>query len=187
MADHVAKLATPVGERDHARGPLSAPLVLLEYGDYECPHCGTAYQVVKELCAAFGAELTFVYRNFPLTNVHTHAQRAAETAEWAGLAGRFWDMHDYLFEHQNRLDDRGLLAAAAALALDARDLQHAWQSYRLIPRVKEDFLGGIESGVSGTPKFFINGRRHDGLATFAELSAALEAARDRPTTDDDRR
>jgi protein-disulfide isomerase len=181
MSDHAAKLATPVGERDHATGLSSAPLVLLEYGDYECSHCGTAYRVVKELCAAFGAELTFVYRNFPLTNIHAHAQRAAETAEWAGLAGRFWDMHDYLFEHQNRLDDRGLLAAATALDLDARDLQRAWQTYRLIPRVKEDFLGGIESGVSGTPKFFINGRRHDGPATFAELSAALEAARgDRP-------
>jgi protein-disulfide isomerase len=180
MSDH-AKLAMPVSERDHARGSLSAPLVLLEYGDYECPHCATAYPVVKELCTAFGAELTFVYRNFPLTNVHVHAQRAAETAEWAGLAERFWDMHDYLFEHHDRVDDRGLLAAAAALDLDARDLQHAWQTYRLIPRVKEDFLGGIESGVSGTPKFFINGRRHDGLATVAALSAALEAARgDRP-------
>jgi protein-disulfide isomerase len=177
MSEHAAKLATPVGERDHRRGSLSAPLVLLEYGDYECPHCGTAYRVVKELCAAFGVELVFVYRNFPLTNVHAHAQRAAETAEWAGLAGRFWDMHDYLFEHQERLDDRGLLAAATALGLDARDLQLAWQSYRLIPRVKEDFLGGIESGVSGTPRFFINGQRHDGAATFAELSAALEAAR----------
>lgn len=177
MSDHAAKLTTPVSARDHARGPLSAPLVLLEYGDYECAHCGTAYGVVKELSAAFGADLMFVYRNFPLTNVHTHAQRAAETAEWAGLAGRFWDMHDYLFEHQNRLDDRGLLGAAAALALDGSDLQRAWQSYRLIPRVKEDFLGGIESGVSGTPKFFINGQRHDGPSTFAELRAVLEAAR----------
>jgi protein-disulfide isomerase len=176
MSDHAAKLP-PVGERDHTRGSLSAPLVLLEYGDYECEHCATAYPVVKALCAAFGSELAFVYRNFPLTNVHVHAQRAAETAEWAALAGRFWDMHDHLFEHQDRLDDRGLRAAATALGLDARDLENAWSTYRLIPRVKEDFLGGIAGGVSGTPKFFINGRRHDGLSTLAELRAALAAAR----------
>jgi protein-disulfide isomerase len=177
MSDHALPLAVPVGERDHASGPLSAPLVLVEYGDYDCPHCGTAYPVIKQLREAFGDELTFVYRNFPLTSIHVHAQRAAETAEWAALAGRFWDMHDYLYEHQDRLDDRGLLAAAAKLGLDPRDLQNAWDSYALIPRVKEDFLGGIQSGVSGTPKFFINGRRHDGPATADELRAALEAAR----------
>src|SRR3954451_14771342 len=93
-------LAVPVGEGDHATGPITAPLVLVEYGDFECPHCATAYPVIQQLRAAFGAELTFVYRNFPLTSLHPHAQRAAETAEWAGLAGRFWDMHDALFEHR---------------------------------------------------------------------------------------
>jgi len=177
MSDPSDQLAIPVTERDHATGPLSAPLVLLEYGDYDCSHCGTAYPVIKQISAALGPDLTFVYRNFPLTNIHAHAQRAAETAEWAALTGRFWAMHDHLFEHQNRLDDRGLLAAAAALDLDPRDLKQAWDSHRLIPRVKEDFLGGIKSGVGGTPKFFINGRRYDGLATVDELRAALEAAR----------
>jgi len=177
MSDHEPQLTIPVGERDHATGPLSAPLVLVEYGDYQCSHCGDAYPVIKQVREAFGAALTFVYRNFPLTSVHEHAQRAAETAEWADLAGKFWAMHDRLFEHQDQLDDRGLLASAAKLALDPRELQKAWDSHALIPRVKEDFLGGLKSGVASTPKFFINGRRHDGLASVAELTAALEAAR----------
>jgi protein-disulfide isomerase len=174
MSDHVAHLTVPVSERDHATGPLSAALVLVEYGDFECPHCRDAYPVIAQLRAAFGEALTFVYRNFPLTSVHSHAQRAAETAEWAGLAGKFWQMHDQLLAHQDRLDDKGLLAAAAALGLVPRELQAAWDSHALIPRVKEDFLGGLKSGVTGTPKFFINGRRHDGAASIAALTAALD-------------
>jgi protein-disulfide isomerase len=177
MPDHAAHLAIPVDERDHATGPISAPLVLVEYGDYQCPHCGTAYPVLKEVRAAFGAELTFVFRNFPLTSVHAHAQRAAETAEWAALAGRFWEMHDHLYEHQDRLDDPGLRAAATALALDPRKLQEAWDNHALIPRVKEDLLGGIRSGVTGTPRLYLNGARYDGPVGVAELTAALAAAR----------
>lgn len=177
MSEHPAHLTIPVSERDHAIGPISAPLVLVEYGDYQCPYCGTAYPVLKELREAFGAELTFVFRNFPLTSIHEHAQRAAETAEWAGLAGRFWEMHDYLYEHQDRLDDRGLRSAATTLALDSRELQEAWDSHALIPRLKQDFLGGIQSGVTGVPKLFMNGARYDGLVGVAELTAALQAAR----------
>jgi len=177
MPDLAAHLTVPVSERDHATGPLSAALVLVEYGDFECPHCRDAYPVIGELRAAFGDALTFVYRNFPLTSVHKHAQRAAETAEWAGLAGKFWQMHDQLLEHQDRLDDKGLRAAAVAVGLAPSELQAAWDNHALIPRVKEDFLGGIKSGVTGTPKFFINGRRHDGPASLAALTAALEAAR----------
>jgi protein-disulfide isomerase len=177
MSDDVAHLIVPASERDHATGPLSAPLVLVEYGDYECPHCASAYPVIKQLRETFGTALTFVYRNFPLTSVHRYAQRAAETAEWAGLAGKFWQMHDHLFEHPHHLDDKGLRAAATALGLDPRALQTAWDTHALIPRVKEDFLGGIKSGVSGTPKFFVNGLRHDGPTGLAELTAALEAAR----------
>jgi protein-disulfide isomerase len=176
MPDHAAHLTIPVGERDHATGPISARLVLVEYGDYQCSYCGTAYPVLKALREAFGEELTFVFRNFPLTSVHEHAQRAAETAEWAGLAGRFWEMHDYLYEHQNRLDDGGLRSAAATLALDPRELQKAWDSHALIPRVKEDFLGGIQSGVTGVPKLFINSARYDGPVDVAGLTAALQAA-----------
>jgi len=120
--------------------------VLVEYGDYDCSHCGDAYPVIHQVRAAFGAALTFVYRNFPLTSIHVHAQRAAETAEWAALAGRFWEMHDELYEHQDRLDDRGLQAAAVKLGLDPRELRTAWNSHAMIPRVKEDFLGGLNSG-----------------------------------------
>ncbi|MBC7974691.1 MAG: DsbA family protein [Myxococcales bacterium] len=177
MAEHGAQLTIPVHERDHASGPITAPLVLVEYGDYDCSHCGDVYPVIRTLRARFGAALTFVYRNFPLTSIHVHAQRAAETAEWAALAGRFWEMHDDLYEHQSRLDDRGLLAAALRLGLDPRALQQAWDDYAMIPRVKEDFLGGIKSGVTGTPKFFVNGVRHDGVASLEGLTAALEAAR----------
>jgi protein-disulfide isomerase len=177
MSDHAAHLTIPVGERDHATGPISAPLVLVEYGDYQCSYCGTAYRVLKELREAFGATLVFAYRNFPLTGVHEHAQRAAETAEWAGLAGKFWEMHDHLYEHQDRLDDRGLRMAATALALDPRALQAAWDSYALIPRIKEDFLGGIQSGVTGAPRLFLNGARYDGTVGVAELTVALGAAR----------
>jgi len=177
MSGDAAVLTLPVTERDHATGPITAPLVLVEYGDYQCEHCATSYAVIKALRAAFGSELTVVFRNFPLTSIHDHAQRAAEAAEWAGLAGRFWDMHDYLYEHQHRLDDRGLLAAANALGLEPRDLQHAWDSHATIPRVKEDFLGGIANGVTGTPKLFLNGRRYDGQVTVAELTTALQAAR----------
>lgn len=177
MSDHAAHLTIPVRERDHATGPISARLVLVEYGDYQCSHCGTAYPVLKKLREVFGEELTFVFRNFPLTSVHEHAQRAAEAAEWAGLAGRFWEMHDHLYEHQDRLDDGGLRSAAKTLALDPRELQEAWDSHALIPRVKEDFLGGIQSGVTGVPKLFINGTRYDGPVGVGELTAALQAAR----------
>jgi len=177
MSEHEAQLSIPIHERDHATGALSAPLMLVEYGDYDCSHCGDAYPVIRELRRAFGAALTFVYRNFPLTSIHVHAQRAAETAEWAALAGKFWEMHDYLYEHQDRLDDRGLRAAAVELALDPRELQTTWETHAMIARVKEDFLGGIKSGVSGTPKLFINGLRYDGLVNVKDLTAALEAAR----------
>lgn len=172
----MSELTIPVHDRDQATGPLSAPLVVVEYGDYECPHCRAAFPVMRRLREIFGDALTLVYRHFPLTSVHPHAQRAAETAAWAAQLGRFWDMHDYLYTHQDQLDDRGLVAAARALGLDPAALQAAWASYALIPRIKEDFLGGIQSGVTGTPKLFLNGRRYDGAVTEAALAAALRSA-----------
>lgn len=177
MSEHAMRLTVPVSERDHVVGAASAKLELVEYGDYECPHCASAYGVLKDVRAALGDELRFVYRNFPLTSVHVHAQRAAETAEWAALHGRFWEMHDYLFEHHNDLTDRGLLAAAKALKLDGKSLQQTWENHAMIARIKEDFLAGIQSGVTGTPKLFINGARYEGAVTVADLTAALHAAR----------
>lgn len=166
----MSSLAIAVDARDHATGPITAPFVLLEYGDFECPHCQTAYPVLRALREE--RAFTLVYRHFPLTNVHPHAQRAAETAEWAAQHGRFWDMHDHLFEHK-RLDERGLLAAARELGLDAKALQHAWDTHAMIAAVKAQFLGGIESGVTATPKLFINGHRHDGRTTREALIPLL--------------
>jgi len=171
------QLTMPVSARDHARGGDDARLVLVEYGDYECPYCGAAFPVLQQIREAFGDELRMVYRNFPLTSVHAHAQRAAETAEWAAREGRFWEMHDYLFTHQHDLSDRGLLAAAKAIGLDGKRLQQAWDSHAMIARIKEDFLAGIQSGVTGTPKLFINGARYEGAVTVEALTAALVAAR----------
>jgi protein-disulfide isomerase len=169
------QLTVPVGERDHVEGDPSAPLTLLEYGDFECPQCGQAYPIVGELRRRFGARLRFAFRHFPLTNVHPHAQRAAETAEWAGGQQAFWRMHDALYEDQAHLGDAALLARARVLGLGQASLERAWAAYTYVPRIKEDFLGGIRSGVDGTPTFFINGVRHDGPWDLDSLAAALSA------------
>lgn len=172
-----ADLTLPAGARDHASGGGGdAPLTLVEYGDFECPQCAQAFGVIKELQAAFGARLRFVFRHFPLTNVHPHAQRAAETAEWAAASGKFWEMHDALFADRAHLADRDLLARARALGLDAADLERAWATHRYVPRVKEDFLSGLRSGAAGTPTFFINGARHEGAWDAVALTRALEKA-----------
>ena len=169
-------LAIPIGPRDHLFGSHHAPVVLVEYGDYECPYCGQAYPIVKELQRRFDDSLAFAFRNFPLTDMHPFALRAAETAEWAALARRFWPMHDYLFEHQDQLEAAELLEAAARLELDRHQLQTAWHDRALQPRVAEDIASGAASGVSGTPTFFINGVRHEGSWAFDDLAAAIAAA-----------
>lgn len=170
------RLRLPVGERDHAQGPPDAPLTLVEYGDYECPYCGMAYPIVKEVQRQMGERLRFVFRNFPLSNVHPYATKAAEAAELAGAQGQFWPMHDLLFEHQHALDTIHLARYAGQLGLDpaqfAADLTAGVQH----DHVREDFLSGVRSGVNGTPTFFINGVRHDGGYSAEDLLAALEAA-----------
>src|SRR2546423_12240032 len=113
-----ARLTLPVSQRDHQQGPETAPVTLVEYGDYECPYCGEAHPIVKELQRRLGDRLRFVFRNFPLTNAHPHAEHAAETAEAAGAQGKFWEMHDYLYEHQRALDDEHLETYAGTLGLD---------------------------------------------------------------------
>ncbi|HEV3217795.1 MAG TPA: thioredoxin domain-containing protein [Vicinamibacterales bacterium] len=168
-------LSPPVGARDHAQGPASAPLTLVEYGDFECPHCGRAHPVVKGVQKHFGARLRFVFRNFPMATIHPHAERAAEAAEAAASHGRFWEMHDTLFEHQGALDDRHLETYAEAIGLDRERFLRELRDGAHAGRVREDFLGGIRSGVNGTPTFFINGRRHDASWDAATLTAALEA------------
>ena len=170
-----ATLSLPVSDRDHAQGAADAILTLVEYGDYEC-HCGRAYPIVKEIQRRLGPKLRFVFRNFPLGQIHLHAQHAAETAEAAAAQGRFWEMHDALFEHQRALDDRHLVQYAQALALDPDRLERELLSHTYAGRVREDFRSGVRSGVNGTPTFFINGVRHDDAWDVASLTESLLAS-----------
>jgi protein-disulfide isomerase len=170
-----ATLSLPVGDRDHVQGAAAATLTLVEYGDYECPHCGRAYPIVKEIQRRLGPRLRFVFRNFPLGEIHPHAQHAAEAAEAAGGQERFWEMHDALFEHQNALDDRHLVQYAASLGLDPEQLHQDLTAHTYARRVREDFVSGVRSGVNGTPTFFINGMRHDDSWDVDTLTDALQA------------
>lgn len=172
----MAHLNPPVSERDHAQGPEGAPVTLVEYGDYECPHCGRAYPIVQKIQQQMGDRLRFVFRNFPLSEMHPHAQHAAEAAESAALQGKFWEMHDTLFENQRALDDTRLLGYAEALGLDREEFSISMKEHRANPRVREDFASGARSGVNGTPTFFINGERHDDSWEVDTLLEALEDA-----------
>lgn len=168
------RLAVSVGESDHIQGPAAAPVTLVEYGDYECPFCGQAYPIVKELQRRLGPRIRFVFRNFPLTTAHPYAERAAEAAEAAGSQGRFWPMHDMLFENQLALDDEDLVSYAAALGLNEAQFVADLAASAYAPQVRKDFMGGVRSGVNGTPTFFINGFRHDGPFDLATLLKAIE-------------
>lgn len=170
------KLTLPVESRDHLQGSRAAPVTLLEYGDYECPHCGAAHGVVKKLQETMGEDLCFCFRNFPLTTIHPHAERAAEAAEAAGAQDKFWEMHDLLLEHQSDLAEPDLREYARDLGLDILKFRKDLEGRVFLPRVKEDILTGIRSGVNGTPTFFINGVRYDGAPDYDELLSALEAA-----------
>jgi len=154
-------------------GKESAPVTLVEYGDYECPYCLKAYPIVKKIQKQLGNKLRFVFRNFPLSRVHPQAQEAAEAAAAQDM---FWEMHDYLFEHQQELDSGSLKKHAAALGLDTDSFNHDLDNHILAPRVREDFLSGVRSGVNGTPTFFINGFRHNGRWEAAPLLAAINKA-----------
>ncbi|MGI5241825.1 DsbA family protein [Dactylosporangium sp. CA-139066] len=171
-----ARLVVPVTERDHTLGPVDAPVTLVEYGDYQCPYCGRAYPIVGELLHRRQGAILFAYRHFPLTNVHPVAEMAAEAAEAAGSKGRFWQMHDWLFEHQDELDAMTILAGAEAVGLDAEAIAGAIRSHHYLDKVRFDFVSGVHSGVNGTPTFFINGDRHDGGYSLPELEFAVDEA-----------
>jgi protein-disulfide isomerase len=166
----------PLSGRDHVRGPAVALVTLLEYGDYECPFCGAAHAVLDQVLRVMGDEITFAYRHFPLTQIHPHAQQAAEAAEAAGAQGHFWAMHDLLFTHQDRLGPTDLLGYAEALRLDAERVAFELSARTHAPRVREDFMSGIRSGVNGTPTFFINGVRHNGGYDLESLVGVLRSA-----------
>lgn len=181
--DDVARLSLPVGPRDHVQGPDGAPVTLVEYGDYECPHCGRAYPIVKEVQRRLGSQLRFVFRNFPLRESHPHAEHAAEAAEAAAAQGKFWEMHDALFEHQRTLDDRHIIGFAETLGLDVPSFEEELRSHAQAARVREDFRSGARSGVNGTPTFFINGVRFEDSWDADTLTDALKAAaRDSPAS-----
>ena len=168
-------LQVPVSTDDHIQGDQHAPATLVEYGDYECPYCGQAYPVVKAVQKHFGKRLRFVFRNFPLTQIHPNAESAAETAEFAGAHGRFWEMHDGLYENQETLSVPLYLSLANALGLSEKLLSESLESGAFRSKVRSDFMGGLKSGVNGTPTFFINGKRHDAAFDFDDLVAAIEA------------
>ena len=170
------ELAPPVGERDRVRGAADAPLTLVEYGDYDCPYTVRAHAVVRGLRRRLGDRLRFVFRAFPLTRIHAHAQAAAEAAEAAAAQGRFWEMHDRLFEVRRRLEDADLRGYAEEVGLDVRRFRREMEEHAHADRVREDLRSGLRSGVRGTPTFFINGIRHDGPNDFESLLAALEYA-----------
>jgi protein-disulfide isomerase len=173
--DERARLTPPISARDHVEGPDTAHVTLVEYGDYECPYCGRAYPIVKKIQETLGSRLRFAFRNFPLTESHPHAQHAAEAAEAAAAQGRFWEMHDALFERQHALGDRQLVEYAAEIGLDEGRFRKELTDHTYAPRVREDFLSGVRSGVNGTPTFYINGFRHEAPWDFKTLLDALEA------------
>jgi protein-disulfide isomerase len=165
-----------VTAEDHAQGPESALVSLVEYGDYECPDCVRAFPIVKQIQKYFGKRLRFVFRNFPLSKIHPHAESAAEAAEFAGAQGKFWEMHDLLLENQDRLGGVLYLELAQELDLDAAALLEALEDGTYRGRVRADVTAGMRSGVHGTPTFFINGRRHDGPYEFEDLVLAIDEA-----------
>jgi protein-disulfide isomerase len=168
-------LKVPVTLHDHAKGPATAPVTLVEYGDYECPGCGAAYPIVNLVLEHFGPKIRFVFRHFPLTQVHPNAEPAAETAEFAGAHRLFWEMHDGIYENQERLSPQLLFALANALGLSDVELRDVLLSEKYGPKIKSDFLGGVRSGVNGTPTFFINGQQHLGSYALEDLLLAIES------------
>jgi protein-disulfide isomerase len=168
-------LAVPVSpQRDHIRGPVDAPVTLLEYGDYECPYCGSAHEIVNAIRARMRDQLCFAFRHFPLRSMHPNAELAAEAAEAAGHQRKFWAMHHMLYENQQRLTAPDLLAYAASLGLDLGLFGSDLANRVHAPKVQNDLMSSVRSGVKGTPSFYINGMRHDGAWDLATLLAALQ-------------
>jgi protein-disulfide isomerase len=172
----MSTLKVSVGASDHIQGDANAECTLVEYGDYQCPHCGRAYPIVKRIQKQFGKRLRFVFRNFPLNEMHPEAESAAESAEFAGAHGKFWEMHDGLFENQALLGTGLYQELAQKFQIDPVGLREALAKGKFREKVRADFTGGVRSGVNGTPTFFINGQRHDGPFDFENLVEAIEEA-----------
>jgi protein-disulfide isomerase len=175
MSNDETALAEPIGPRDHVQGPADAPVTLVEYGDYECPYCGEAYPVLKEVQKKMGNNLRFVFRNFPLTQSHPYAFPAAEAAEAAGAQGKFWEMHDILYDHQQNLEPQELVSYAWMLKLDMERFVNNVNTSMFATKIKHDFQTGVMSGVNGTPSLFINGERYDGSFDAETLLEVFQA------------
>ena len=176
MTTYTARLALPVSKRDHIRGEATIPVTLVEYGDYECPHSGEAFALIENIRTYLQDRLRFVFRHFPMTQTHLHAQYAAEAAEAAGTQDKFWEMHTNIFTHQHALNDADLMQYATSLHLDVARFRRELAVHQHAVRVREDFISGIRSGVNATPTFFINQARYDGPRDFDGLLTAIEKA-----------
>lgn len=171
-------LVRAVDVSDHIRGNPDAPVTLLEYGDFECPHCGRAFPLIERVLSRLGERVRFVYRHFPITESHPHAQQAAEAAESVAVHGgneAFWAMHDAMFRNQQALDDDSLVRYAGEAGVEPGAVRTDIETGRWNDRVREDFMSGVRSGVNGTPTLFIGGVRYDGPRDEEALVAALEA------------
>jgi len=168
-------LLNPVHEWDHIRGPADAVFTLVEYGDYECPDCGHLFGTLQSVQREFGTRLRLVYRHYPLSGIHKHAQMAAEAAEAAAAQRRFWEMHDLLFENQNALERKHLLRYAEQLELDVDQFRRELKEGLHLERIRQDFIAGVQNGVNGTPGLFLNGVRQPGVFNQRDLIALLEA------------
>jgi protein-disulfide isomerase len=169
------KLTLSVSEsRDHIQGPVNAPITLVEYGDYQCPYCGQAYMIIKEIQERLGSKLRFVFRNFPLTKVRPDAYKAAMAAETAAAQGKFWEMYDYLFKHGQVLTDDNLRRSAAKLGLNVARFDREFLDRTYSSHVDEDIQSGKSSGVKSTPTFFINGDRYNNSWDLDTLLSALD-------------
>ena len=165
-----------INEHDHVQGTDDAPVTLIEYGDFECSYCGAAYPIIKEIQEQAGDRLRFVFRRFPLAQMHPHAEKAAEASEAAAAQGEFWEMHDTLYEHQDRLGLNSLVRYAGELDLDTDRFDRELREGVHENQVRKDFMSGVRSGVNGTPTFFINGKRFDGDWQSGELLEAIRSA-----------
>jgi len=169
-------LAVPIDRNDHVLGPEDAPVSMVEYGDFECPHCAAAHSMLKRVRQRMASRLRFAYRHMPLTQVHPNAELAAEAAEAAGAQGKFWQMHDALFEHQEQLGPDLIPALAERLGLDVERLVDELNARRYRDKVRADFVGAVRSGAAGTPTFFINGERYEASYDEDALVTALDVA-----------
>lgn len=170
----MSKLRPAVGAADHVQGNKNAPIEMVEYGDYQCPHCGRAYPIIKNVQEVMGDKLKFVFRNFPLSEIHPNAMNAAVAAEAAGAQGKFWEMHDAVYENQQQLDDASLVMYAKDLGLNVQQWSEDFEKPEFLQKVEADFESGVRSGVNGTPTFFINGEKYNGDWGETDLLSYLQ-------------